>query len=495
MLLVISLLAPIALFGDEAGAGTIEDRIRVALSSVPHAQTEIGVCVLDLSTGKLVFESSPDKPLIPASSMKVFTMAVALVELGPKFTFKTVLATDGKDLLLIGDGDPAFGDRKLYRAYGQGITSDFKRWANVLLEEEVTVIAGGLVIDESIFDGQRLHPQWEREDLGKWYAAPVGALNFNDNCLDITVTPASQPGRLTTFSVVPESAAARVTNRCMTGGKGRPVLHNKIDTFEYIISGHCNKRWPFGAVAFPDPSRLCADALVRTFEKQGVTILGDVRRGRVRLPSGELPEDIYVIGTHETPIGDVLHRTGKDSQNLFAECLFKRAGYAYSRRSGVNGAIGSWQLGSAAVVELLFRGKINLTGFAATDGSGLSRENRCTARQLAGVLRWMHHRPEGRLMRESMSIAGVDGSLRKRLKDVPRRVFGKTGTMRGVRALGGYVVASGKSDVVDGKSDRPGGYAFAIIFNGYTGPSTPYKEIQDRICRALIDELDRVEAE
>ena len=119
---------------------------------------------------------------------------------------------------------------------------------------------------------------------------------------------------------------------------------------------------------------------------------------------------------------------------------------------------------------------MNVRGLAVADGSGLSRDNACTARQLATLLMWMHSQPEGSLMRESLSVAGVDGSLRRRLKDMPGRVFAKTGTMRGVRTLAGYIT-----------SDTGPAIAFAVLFNGYKGPSTPYREIQDRICRALAE--------
>ena len=123
---------------------------------------------------------------------------------------------------------------------------------------------------------------------------------------------------------------------------------------------------------------------------------------------------------------------------------------------------------------------MDTTGLVIVDGSGLSRDNRCTARQLAATLARMHRRPTRQLMRESLSIAGVDGSLRKRLKDLPGRVYGKTGTMRGVRTLSGYLYPGRAS------SRSSEGYAIAIMFNGYQGPSTPYREIQDRFYRVLV---------
>ena len=115
-------------------------------------------------------------------------------------------------------------------------------------------------------------------------------------------------------------------------------------------------------------------------------------------------------------------------------------------------------------------------GLVVADGSGLSRRNACTARQLTAMLAWAYRQPFAPVLHDSLATAGVDGSLRKRLKDSDGRVHAKTGTMRGIRALAGYV-----------DSDAGPRYAFAVLFNGYPGGSAPYNTIQDRFCRVLAD--------
>jgi D-alanyl-D-alanine carboxypeptidase/D-alanyl-D-alanine-endopeptidase (penicillin-binding protein 4) len=119
---------------------------------------------------------------------------------------------------------------------------------------------------------------------------------------------------------------------------------------------------------------------------------------------------------------------------------------------------------------------IDTRGLKVADGSGLSRENACTARQLAALLSWGYRQPFSQLLYESLSEAGVDGSLQRRLKNLEGRIHAKTGTMRGIRTLAGYV------------DDEAGPrFTFAIMFNGYRGGSAPYKEIQDRFCRVLAE--------
>lgn len=462
----------------EASAGPgLEQRLTSALAAIPHAKTHVGVCVIDIAEGRTIFTRRADEPLVPASTMKLFVMATALNDLGLSFSFETVLGTRGDDLVIVGGGDPGFGDGKLHRLRDESITAHFSRWARALTTHNLTTIAGDLVIDESIFDDQWVHPSWEQSDLDNWYAAPVGGLNFNDNCIDITVRPGASDGAPALVSVVPEGTLVRIVNGCKTGSGKDPVVHHPFDSFEYRIRGKCRKKWTFGSVSFPDPGLLFADSLRTAFANEGVAIDGTIRRERVRLAGGALPESLTVLSRTKTPLADVLVRIGKNSQNLFAECLLKRLGYEWARRSGQSEPQGNWTTGARAVHGFLRTARIDTDGLVVADGSGLSRDNRCTARQLAELLAWSAGQPFADTMRKSLSVAGVDGSLRSRLKDLPGIVFAKTGTMRGVRALAGYV----------GRGDAPR-YAFAVIFNGYKGSSTPYKEIQERMCRALARE-------
>jgi D-alanyl-D-alanine carboxypeptidase/D-alanyl-D-alanine-endopeptidase (penicillin-binding protein 4) len=436
----------------------------------------------------MIFAAGADASMIPASTMKVPVMAAALAELGTDFAFDTVLATDGTNLVVIGDGDPAFGDEKVHRLRGEAVTADFERWARTLLDQGVRAIPGDLIIDESIFDDRWIHPSWEEDDLGKWYAAPVGGLNFNGNCVDLTASPGSKPGAPAIITAVPETTVVQIVNRCRTGSGRNPVVHHPSGTFEYIISGRCAKPWAFISVAFPDPGLLFADSLRTALHKAGIPVSGAIKRQRVRSADGAIPVSLTVLGHRYTALADVLPRIGKNSQNLFAECLLKRTGHAWARRPwaspaspepaahepGQHGPQGSWATGTGAVEGFMARADIDTTGLAVVDGSGLSRENRCTARQLTALLAWMHGQPGGRMLRNSLSVAGVDGSLRKHLTEIPGRVHAKTGTMRSVRALAGYV----------GGEAGPR-YAFAVIFNGYQGSSTPYKRLGDQFCRVL----------
>lgn len=459
-----------------ADAASLERELAVAVSRLPHAQTQSGVAITDLTSGTPTFNSQADAVLIPASNAKVFVMAAALRELGPGFEFETRLAFDGQHLYLIGDGDPGLGDEKIHRARGESILAPYERFADALKARGITQVQGDIVVDASIFDDVRLHPDWEPGDLGKWYAAPVAGIGFNDNCLDITVAPAGQGGG-TTVSVMPPTSQIKIVNIAKRTGKSNPLLHHPPGSKEYRISGAVKKRWTFSPVPVDDPVFFAGDVLKRVLSDRGVSVQGGVRAQRVRDAKGTLPPQLQLVATHRTPLSAVLARVGKDSQNLFAECVLKRVGYAWSKRGGSNHPVGSWQTGGQAIVAHLQAMGIPTTGLVIADGSGLSRTNRCTARQLTSVLTKMAALPGAELFRDSLAEAGVDGSLRKRLRGLSASVYAKTGTMRGIRTLSGYV-----------QSEDDHLYAFAVMFNGYSGPSTPYKEIQDRICRILAGE-------
>ncbi len=452
----------------------LDRSIQSAIASMPHAKTVAGVCVLDVATGETVFGHKADQAMIPASTMKVFTLAAGVLELGSSFTFDTMLGTDGSNVYIVGSGDPGFGDPVLAKALNQSVTSVFDRWADRLAQQGMTTIQGDIVIDASIFDQQLIHPDWEKSDLGKWYAAPVSGLNINDNCLDITINPAATPGSPVLVSLIPENALAQFLNKCRSGGKGKPVLHHSPGTWDYRLSGRCKKRWPFGPVAFPDPAALTADAFRVVLQQKGIEFAGQLVRQRVRLDDGQLSPEVFVLDIHQTSMADVLGRIGKNSQNLFAECLLKRLGAEWSKRNGLGNSSGSWESGSHAIAEILKRAGVNIAGLIVSDGSGLSRMNRCSARQLADTLMHLHRKSGGEMVWQSLAVPGERGSLRNRMQGLEPVLRGKTGTMRGISALSGYV---------DTQSGRR--LAFAMMFNGYRGPSTPYKAIQDRICKLL----------
>lgn len=478
---VAALLFPFLVGGADAGGrqpapepvSGLASKIESLMRTVPDRGAVCAVAVIDLSANTEVYSLNADQAIIPASNQKLFVMAAAIDLLGPDFQFRTVVGMRGQDLVIVGDGDPAIGDPRLSESSGRSILAPFDAWADELKGKGWALIPGDLIIDESIFDRRYVHQSWAATELQKWYAAPVGALNVHDNCIEVTVSPGAK-GSAAAYRVVPANSIVQIVNRCISASKGVPVIARPEPTFRYLINGQCGSVTTLEPVAVPDPVAFFANVCRTALEQAGVTIRGSVRRKRLRASDGELPADLTVVTDYRTPIRDVLRRIGKDSQNLFAECLAKRIGYEHMRRISPGPSIGSWPTAAAAVSAFLRRSGINKNGFVFSDASGLSRDNRATVRQIASLLARMHHHSGRALFVNSLSIAGRDGSLAKRMADVNARVRGKTGTLRGVRALSGYV-----------QGDEGEGFAFSIIFNDIRGAAAPYKRIQDDLCRLL----------
>jgi len=172
---------------------------------------------------------------------------------------------------------------------------------------------------------------------------------------------------------------------------------------------------------------------------------------------------------------DLLFRLNKNSQNLFAEALCKIMGKAFEAAQGHDIA-GSWESGGRAIRAFFAKYAIAPNGFRLIDGSGLARENRITARVATDTLSIMFHHPDGQLYRESLSVAGEDGTLAKRMTDLKGHVFAKTGYIGGVRALSGYI------------QTRSGRWlCFSILFNQVPGPVKAFEDLQDEAVHVLFD--------
>ena len=474
-LLILGLLVvPVAGPGGSATAQVPAAELDRLLGKLPEPNAICSAAVVDLRTGRRVFGLNTDTPMIPASNVKLFALATAVEVLGPDFEFRTVLAMRGRDLVVIGDGDPSLGDPVTSEDDGRGITAVIDEWAALLKEKGLSKIQGDLIIDESIFDDRWVHPDWPADDIRRRYAAPVGALNFSENCVEVTVWPAQSAGRPVRWSVEPRTSLLDVKNRCKSGGRNRPTIDRPSPTFQYVLGGSCTKRSTLQSVPVPDPGLFFADVLRLRLADQGVTVTGRLRRARVRDAAEQLPADCDVVAVHTTPLIRVAARAGKDSQNLFAECLLKRAGYEFSRTRGDANPIGTWETGRAAVQALMTRAGINPDTAVISDGSGLSRSNRASVSDFVKLLAYMQRHRGWGIFARSLSVAGRDGLLRKRMNGIPGLVCAKTGYMRGVRTLSGYV------ETPDGRL-----YGFSVLFNNIKKATRPFSKIQDQFCRIL----------
>jgi len=451
-------------------SGGLSAQLEKILTSYADKKVRFAGRVVELPSGQVLYDHDGERPMMPASNMKLVVMAAAIVQLGKDYQFKTVIAIRGKDLVVIGGGDPTIGDEKPAKASGTSITAVLRDWAEKLKASGVKQIPGNIVVDDSIFDRQFTHPNWPREQYETWYEAPIGGLNFNANCVDVSVKP-TQPGKPAQITTVPSGGAFKIVNQTTTGKKNTVRVSRSKGGDTLVVSGSVARSDKLGTVTIRDPGLHFGQVLKAVLIANGIRVGGDVVRERVRLKSDGTPENGHVVAIHRTPMAQAMSRAGKDSLGMMAEALIKTVG---RKQSGV----GTWESGRAAVKTFLQKAGARTDSLFIDDGSGLSKNNRVSPAAMTRVLRFIHATSPANFdaLRNCLARAGMDGTLDDRLRgpETRGRIFAKTGYINGVRTLSGYAQArSGKW------------LAFSFFYNG-AASTRPLTQLQDKACELLV---------
>ena len=497
-----------------AARGDIDAKMQTLVRRSDVGKTVVALYAVDLTAGLVLVKQNADEPMIPASNLKLVTTAAALHTLGADFVFETKLilqnppkaaggaagagaagAVGGNapqtDAVLVvrGDGDPSFGDEAILRVHG-GAVGDVEAllqlWVDAVKKANIKKVAR-IILDDGVFDQTFTHPSWPADQLNRWYCAQVAGINFFTNCLDVYPTPTAGASETPLVKIVPEAPFIPATNLATTGSTDTFWISRKIDSNEITFRGTVkHKRIKPVNVTIHDPPIFFGQVLADRLRRAGIAV-DEVGRPTLRdvLIDGK---PLHVI---RTPLPLALQRCNKNSQNLYAEALFKRVGRK------VTGAPGSFENGAAAV-RLFLQKQIGTAAASVNtaDGSGLSRDNRVTAHIMVDVLSAMHKDPKaGKIFRQSLSIAGKDGTLDDRLTGLKNRVYGKTGYINGVSCLTGYLVvpkptaaantAAGATATDDADDARV--IAFSFLFNDLKAPLDVVMRLQDGLVK-MIDE-------
>ena len=483
LLVGLVLVAPVQA-GETSAAGRRErfaQEARAILQRPELRGAEIGVRFHSLTSDTTLFAQGSQRPLIPASNQKVLTLAMSLAILGPEHRFRTrMLATGGVtpegvlegDLYLVGDGDPALQPR-FFESDDE--SAPLHPFVNYLTSRGIVRIRGDLVVDGSVFDTETTAPGWPEDQLDRHYCAPVGGLSLNGNCLTVMVSGGDgEPS----VELRPRLPQYQILSRLIRDGDPRKmsVWAQRPDAGgQVVVRGRVGSR--AGAaplrVAVRQPDWYFGSALYGSLQRAGVRIEGRLRRGllaEARPPANALQE-LYTV---QSPLLPALYFCGKESDNGIAEHLWKACAVARDHA-------GSFAGGAATARELLEGLGADTASLKLVDGSGLSRDNRMTAEAMVDLLCAMYRSRWRDFFLRSLPISGVDGSLERRMTDAKMlyRVRAKTGYLTRVSGLSGFVMA--------GPPEDPEVYAFSILVNGFRGRNQGMKQVQDDLCRLVVE--------
>ncbi|HUP00461.1 MAG TPA: D-alanyl-D-alanine carboxypeptidase/D-alanyl-D-alanine-endopeptidase [Gemmatimonadota bacterium] len=437
----------------------------------------IGVAVYAVERELPLYLHDADIPLVPASNMKLYTTAAALDRLGPDFQYTTSLYAEGPirpdgtlqgDVILEGRGDPTLSGR----FYADSTTYVFDRFAAELRSLGVRRIAGGIVGDASYFDDARVAPGWESTNLLWWYGARTSALSFNDNTVTIEVRPGDWVGAPPRISFDPHSDRLVMVNSAVTGNRrgGRSIgIRRRPDLGGYEIRGRIPIRsGPLRyVVAVEDPPLFALSVFRDRLARAGITVQGGLK---VRHDWEQRSRrSARLVASQSSPrMIEIVRVINKNSQNFFAEQVLKTLGAIFEDE-------GSFDEGAEVVRDFLSRMGVSVWGVRIEDGSGLSRYDSVTARGTAELLVAMADHPWFGEYYESLLIAGEDGDPRRLNAPAARgNVRTKTGTLRGVSSLSGYVTT------LDGEL-----LAFSVISNSLPRGKGGAIAIEDAVAERL----------
>lgn len=440
------------------------------------------VLVVSRDRGDTLFALNPDLPLIPASNVKLYTTAAALFYLGPRFRYSTLLFADGElkdgilygDLVLVGMGDPSLSARPL----GTG-PSALHAFADTLRARGIHEVRGRVVGDDTFFDNSWTGAAWEADDRLAWYAAPVDALTVEESMVTLHVRPGGAPDRPARIETEPATEGLRIQNRVGTVARGPDRVRVMYDDGALIVTGQVRAAGGGVQQRVPvaDPGQYAAAALLGLLRQRGVAVSGGASTMAAPEPFPTQPNPAaplpsraarQLVAVHlSPPLAEMVRITNHRSHNLFAEALFKTVGR-------VAAGEGSFAGGRRAVHRMLHEMGTDTATVQLADGSGLSRPNRTTTRATVRLLDWLAESDVWEPFFASLPVAGSPAGLRRMYGTAAAgNLRAKTGTIRGVSALSGYVTTA------DGEQ-----LLFSIMANGL-GSTAHAKQTENAVAAAL----------
>jgi D-alanyl-D-alanine carboxypeptidase/D-alanyl-D-alanine-endopeptidase (penicillin-binding protein 4) len=432
-------------------------------------QSKAAILVKSLQTGEVLYEKESALLMRPASNNKLLTTVAALSTFGSDYMLWTTVHADTPivkgtvfgNLYLKGFGNPDF---KL---------SDLDTFVTQLKARGIRNVIGSIVTDETFFDDLYFGEGWMWDDEPFSYQALITPLAINDNCVNVRVVPGRRAGDSVSVTLEPRTSYVSFANtaKTVTDTVINPLRISRMfqERLNIVTIEGEMLAWSDTAkstVTVWQPGLYAATLFHERLERDTITILG--------APDLGIASDRAVlVAEHRWPIDSVLTNLNKESDNLSAENVLKTLGAAMA------GPPGTARSGILAAKQVFASMGIDTARFRMVDGSGLSFYNLLTADMLVRLLEGAYQQPDMfRRLSETLPIAGVDGTLKNRMKGTlaEGNLRAKTGTISGVSSLSGYVRSADGEPLV-----------FAMMMQNFLLPSRHYRDAQDKIGAILAN--------
>ncbi|MEP6741640.1 MAG: D-alanyl-D-alanine carboxypeptidase/D-alanyl-D-alanine-endopeptidase [bacterium] len=475
--------------------GELAQQINSTIDSSEFAYARWGICVISLANGAVLYQRDADRLFTPASNMKIYTTGVALDLLGADYRWRTSVHASTQpdaggqiqgDLILYGRGAP-----DLVAASNDSSKGSLSRLADQLYQKGIRRIDGNVIGDESYFRGDPIGDGWQWTDLQWYFGAEASALSINGNEVDVNIVPAEKSSEAPTVKVSNAQANMVVQNRmALTDKEGRPTvgLHRGLSDNNLEVWGEfAPSSKGFGArLSVHDPALWAARLFVEALEARGIAVGGEAqsRNARTaqssRFDPGKASELAFVASQ---PLSEIAKKTNKESVNLNAELILRTLGRERGEMAAgpepAGRERGDDESGLAVVRLWLLRAAVPSAHIALHDGSGLSRLDLVTPETSARLLVAMSKTASAGVFKDSLPIAGRDGTLAGRLRSLSDRVWAKTGSLTYDNSLSGYMITAQGEPL-----------AFSIMCNDQTGRDSSSRLI-DEILALLADPPNR----
>ena len=433
-------------------------------------QSNMSVLVQNMRTGEIIDSYRPYHVEPPASVMKLLTTGAALEMLGANYRFKTTLEYSAPiengvlrgDLYINGTCDPSLG--------WKGKTGFLDQWVRAIREAGIMRIEGAVIADMTLLDGDAVNPSWLCEDAGNYYAPGIFGINYYGNTMNIVLKSGEVGSLATVVSTEPQVEGIRFINR---------IRCTKITYDGAFVSGmpYSRERYLSGSVPsnqgtfglkgdLPNPGLLLAQHLTTRLRNAGVRVERDAN---FEADYNGLNPPRNILYTHRSPtLSELIKETNVNSNNLFAEALFRYLGTRYGKPGTIRGS-------QDVIRDFWLRKGVDMSSAIIKDGCGLAPQDAVSAKTFVQVLNYMAHSKNADAWMASLPVSGVSGTIKNLCPDTPLqgRIHAKSGTISGTKNFAGYI-------------DMPNGdqWVFSILISSAPGKA---KKIQTVIQDYLLD--------